>query len=160
MQIVEFEHKHNIKLIPKHKSLAMRIIGFFSKSFINNFWTTYRLPFQKQATIAYPESNDISKYDQIPDWAMRILEHELVHVKDMSSSWGLFKMFWLVWLLPLPILFSGRWFIERHAYLYGMIKYNDNVDERVDALWNGYAWPWPKYLMRKWFNKKLNEHKE
>jgi len=70
----------------------------------------------------------------------------------------LMKMFWLVWLLPLPVLFSGRWFIERAAYLDGIIKYGDDVEKCVNTLWDGYLWPWPKPLMRKWFYKKLKEH--
>lgn len=159
MKIKEFEALHNVKLMLKTKSFFMRLVSVvLGQSFMDNFWTTFRLPFQKQVTITYPKSNDISKYSEIPSGFMPILEHELIHAKDMASSWGLFKMFWLVWLLPLPIIFSGRWIIERYSYLNGMIKYGDDVEQAVDTLWDNYLWPWPKPLMRKWFYKKLKEH--
>lgn len=113
-----------------------------------NFWTTYRLPFKKPV-ITYP--NDINNPMLYP----HILEHEIIHVEDMRSPWGLFKSFCLVWLLPLPIFFSGRWFIERKAYLHNIKNHNYEIEWVVDTLWNSYGWCWPKFLMRRWFNKKL-----
>jgi len=155
MDKTEFEKKYNVLLLPKNKSWPMRIIGFFSKSFMYNFWTTYRLPFQKKARITYPPgTNPMEK------WYIPTLEHELIHVKDMSTAWGLFKMFWLVWLLPLPIIFSGRWFIERYAYLHNILNHGRKIEDVVDILWSGYLWAWPKCLMRKWFNKKVKEKGE
>jgi hypothetical protein len=160
MNITEFEKKHNVGLIRKDKSIPMKIIGFFSSNFMNHFWTTYRLPFQKKGTITYPKSNNLSKYKEIPEWAQPILEHELIHIEDMKSGWGLFKMFWLVWLLPLPIIFSGRWFIERHAYLHNILNHGRSIEDSVNTLWSGYLWAWPKCLMQKWFNKKVKEKGE
>jgi len=160
MNIQEFEQKYNVNLILKKKSRFMRFVGFFlGRSFMEDFWTTYRLPFQKKGTITYPDSNDLSKYEEIPKWMWPTLEHELIHIEDMKSGWGLFKMFWLVWLLPLPIIFSGRWFIERHAYLHNILNHGRSIEKSVDVLWSGYGWAWPKCLMRKWFNKKVAEHK-
>lgn len=159
MTIEEFEKQNKVKLILKKKSRFMRFSAFFlGKGFMENFWTTYRLPF-KGPVITYPDSNDISKFENIPDWAVPVLEHEMIHVEDLRSTWGLVKSALLVSVLPLPVLFSGRWFLERHAYLHGMVKYGDDVDERVEALWNGYFYPWPKSLMKKWFLKKIAEHK-
>jgi hypothetical protein len=149
----DFENKHNVLLLPKDKSWPMRIIGFFSKTFTYRFWTTYRLPFQKKARITYPPD-----VNPIKPWHLPTLEHELIHVKDMSTSWGLFKIFWLLWLIPLPIIFSGRWFIERHAYLHNIINHDRKIESVVNILWNGYGWVWPKYLMRKWFEKKVKEN--
>ena len=155
MNITEFEKKHNVRFISKDKSWLMRLIGFFSNTFTYNFWTTYRLPFQKP-TITYPP-------DTKDPMALRyrsIREHELIHCKDMRSACGLFKIFWLFLLIPLPILFSGRWFIERYAYLHGIINYNHSIDRVINILWDSYGWIWPKSLMRRWFNRKLKEHKE
>ena len=158
MKIAEFEQKHNVTLMLKKKSWHMRFVGFFlGKNFMEHFWSTFRLPFQKKAIIVYPDSNDLSGYEEIPEWAMGILNHELIHVKDMSTGWGLFKMFWLLWLLPLPTIFSGRWYIERYAYLNDIKVGRKTVESAADTLWSGYWWCWPKSLMRKWFNKKIKE---
>jgi hypothetical protein len=107
--VQRFEAEHDVRLIRKADSLLMRLISnFLGKSFIWSFWTTYRLPFGKPI-IAYPTKakNPLSS---------NRLEHELMHAEDMRSTWGAIKMFFLLWLLPLPIIFSGRWFIERRAY--------------------------------------------
>jgi len=91
---------------------------------------------------------------------MPTLEHEMIHVEDMRSWWGLLKSALLVSLLPLPILFSGRWYVERYAYLHNIINHGYNIDRCVNLLWSGYGWAWPKPLMKKWFYKKVAEHKE
>lgn len=160
MKIKEFEKKHSVILIPKKQSRFMKLVSrVLGKTFMDEFWTTYRLP-GELPTITFPDVNDLTKYDQIPSWAWPVLEHELIHAEDMRSTWGLIKSAFLVSIFPLPVLFSGRWFIERYAYLHGIIKYGDDVDAVVESLWSGYGFPWPKSLMRKWFNKKLEEHKE
>lgn len=136
-------------IIPKSESIPMRIVGFFSKSFMRDFWTTYRMPFQKEVRITYPDGTDPSKFPHI-------IEHEMYHAKNLSTAWGLFKMFWLVWAFPLPIIFSGRWFIERHAYL-NDIKHGYNLEAIVDSLWCNYGLAWPRPLMRRWFKKMLKK---
>lgn len=148
----EFEKQHDVKVICKSESKLMSLIGWFFPAFMTYFWTTYRLPFGKP-TITYPTS--VSD----PMKSQSVLEHELVHCKDMRSGWGLFKMFWLVWLLPMPIIFSGRWFIERHAYLHNILNHGYELERAVSILWNGYGWAWPKPLMRRWFEKAVKKHK-
>lgn len=155
----DFEAKNNVRLLPKNKSITMRIIGallyvFMGSKFMDNFWTTYRLPFQKRSTIAYPLK---SVSDPMSPAYRSILEHEVVHSKDFSTAWGLFKMFWFVWLIPLPIFFSGRWYVERKAYLENILHHNYSIDYVVNVLWFQYAWCWPRPLMRKWF---LREYKK
>ncbi len=150
----EFEKKYNVKFISKKESVVMRIIGFFSRTFMYDFWTTYRLPFQKKVRITYPPDT----IEPMGERYKGTREHELIHAIDMGTSWGLFKMFWLLWLIPLPIIFSGRWFFERYAYLYNLLYHGYKIDYVVDALWGGYGWAWPKCLMKKWFNKKIKEH--
>jgi len=121
MNVTEFEQRHSVKLILKSESRLMRAIGFvlkpFTPTFMTDFWTTMRLPFSK-TMIAYPSSvtDPLSKRNE------SIVEHEIIHAKDMSSAWGLFKMAFLVSIFPLPILFSGRWFIEFPAYLNDITK--------------------------------------
>lgn len=156
MNVTEFAQLHDVNVIIKTESRAMRVASWFlGRSFMSRFWTTYRLPWESRPTITYPESNDISKYDDIPDWALGILAHEMVHVEDMRTNWGLLKMALLVTIFPLPTLFSGRWIIEFPAYLLDIRTGRLTVDQAVDILWNGYFYPWPKSLMRRKFNQAL-----
>lgn len=156
MKISEFEEKNNVNLRSKSSSLFMRILGFFIPGFMDRFWTTIRLPFDKRPTIYYPVF--YSNIENSPADRTSVLDHELVHVEDMRSSWGLFKMFWLVWALPLPIIFSGRWYIERQAYLVSIIKHGYTIDYVVNTLWSSYLFPWPKPIMRRWFEKQVALH--
>lgn len=149
----EFEKKYDVKLVNKKNSLLMKVIGVLLKpltpDFMTIFFTTYRLPFQKQGNIAHPDGLDPLDF-------MDVMEHELMHVFQQSTAWGLFKSAFLVSIIPFPVLFSGRWFIERAPYLNDIKKGLYTVDEAVDLLWGSYGWAWPKPLMRKWFNEKLN----
>jgi hypothetical protein len=154
----EFENKHNINLVSKADSKLMKVIGWFLKpftpTFMTEFFTTMRLPFQKRPTIYYPTTiND-------PISRQSTMEHELIHADDMRTGWGLFKMAMLVSIFPLPIIFSGRWYIERKAYLHNIVNHNYNIDAVVNSLWSNYLIPWPKPLMKKWFLKQLSEEKK
>jgi len=155
MTILEFEQKHNVRLILKTESKFMRLIGLIlGRKFRESFWTTYRLPFQKLSTITYTaKSGDPMQYKST-------LSHELIHVKLLDKWYGPLLGGLLVSLVPLPVLFSGRWYIERYAYLDGILNYNYDIDGVVNLLWNGYGWPWPKPLMKRWFLRKIKEHKE
>jgi len=148
----EFELEWNVKLISKKQSLWMRLTGWFitifSPYFMIGMFTTYRLPFQKYGTIAHPDGLNPLKF---PD----VLEHELMHVEQQRTAWGLFKSALLYSLLPLPVFFSGRWFVEREPYLMDIRKGLFTPEQAADILWDHYAWCWPKSLMIKWFK----EHK-
>jgi hypothetical protein len=116
----------------------MRFIGFFWPAFMVQYTTTYRLPFMKFANVCTP-----STWEQIPAWFREhIILHEQHHVRQFKPWYGP----WLViaaQLLPLPIFFSGRWFVERRAML-DDIKRNDmDAEQAVAMLWKGYGWPWP-----------------
>ena len=147
MTIKEFEKINKVRLIRKDKSPLMRFIGFFIPGFVINFFTTYRLPFGKP-TIAYPTFIDFEKHKYI-------LEHELMHVEQFRPWYGPLLVGLAVSLFPLPVFFSGRWFVERQPYLNDILKGQLTVDEAVDVLWSYYGWGWPKKLMRKWFNKRV-----
>jgi len=162
MNIEQFEQKNNVNLIPKADSKLMRTVGWvlkpFTPSFMTHFWTTYRIPFKKP-TIAYPSIVQEAAHDKYKS----TLEHEMMHAEDMRSGWGLFKMFCLLLFFPMPVIFSGRWYIERYPYLHNMINHASRgytVEREVENLWNNYIWAWPKPLMKKWFEKKLKEHEE
>jgi len=148
----EFEKKFDVKLVNKKDSLVMKITVIFLKpfcpDFMTNFFTTYRLPFQK-GTIVYPDGLDPMRFSDV-------LEHELIHIEQEKTAWGLFKSAILVSVFPLPIIFSGRWYLEREPYLNDIRKGRYTVEEAVDLLWGSYGWAWPKSLMTKWFKDRLN----
>ncbi len=140
-----------VRFIRKDQSRLMRVISYFFPA-NRMFWTTVRFPFGGPR-VYYPE------YVGDPHDHGMIVHHEMVHVDQQKTAWGLFKTFWLAWLLPLPIGFSGRWFIERDAFL-GDIKRLGGTDLAIAAavsdLHSGYLWPWPRKLMYAWFKKQLN----
>lgn len=147
---------NNVEFIPKSKMKSMRVVSWFlGKRFMTNFWTTIRFPFSKKTIIAYPDSVENPHELRY----ISTIEHELIHARDMSTGWGLFKTFMFYFFIPLPIFFSGRWFVERKAYLHNIINHGYNIDRVVETLWNGYVFPWPKSLMKKWFitNKEKAE---
>ena len=149
-KINDFEKKYNVHLVSKNKSWLMRFVGLFSKKFMTKFWTTFRIPFCKP-TISYPSNiTDPMNLKYEPT-----REHELIHVEYIKSSYGLFKAFCLYFLFPLPILFSGRWFIEFPAYLHNIKNHGYDIEKVVNTLWTNYLWCWPKSLMRKKFYKYI-----
>jgi hypothetical protein len=155
MKINEFQEKYNVNLTPKTESKLMLAIGkVLGPWFVKNFWTTIRLPGQRP-TIYYSSNNDLRNYDEIPNWAWGVLEHELMHAEQQRTTWGLFKSALLYSILPLPLLFSGRWLLEREPYLNDIKNGRITVDQSVNMLWEYYFFPWPKSLMKKWFENKL-----
>jgi hypothetical protein len=55
----------------------------------------------------------------------------------------------------LPVYLSGRWFIERHAFL-GDIKLGRiTLDAAIETLVHKYGNPWPRGSMRRWFEARL-----
>lgn len=147
-----FETQHNVKLLCKIQSVLMRIVGFLltfvTPGFMKNFFTTVRLPFQKQPVIYFPVNRNPMDY-------LDVSEHELIHADQQRTSWGLLKSFWLLWLFPLPIIFSGRWFIERHAFLLDIKAGRLTIEAAVYLLWRFYGLAWPPFLMRRWFNARM-----
>lgn len=144
------DHLNNVKFVPKSKSWLMRALAsVFPRT--RDCWTTYRLPGGK-AVIAHPD------YVVDPLAHRRIIEHELVHVKQQASFWGLLKSAIFATVFPLPVFFSGRWFIERDAYLQEIKNLGGTdiaINAAVDTLWDGYLWPWPRKLMYAWFKEQL-----
>lgn len=142
-----------VRLVAKRDSRLMRVLGLLlcavgTRGFNERFWTTLG------RTIYYPTS----VHD--PFAHPVVLEHELVHVQQWRR-WGLFL--WISYLLlPLPIglaWFRFRW--EREAYLVQLARAPDReheIERIVDVLWFGYARPWPRSWMRRWFLRNSSDH--
>lgn len=139
-----------IVYIDKTRHWLFKRLGQIWPKFGNDFWTTYRMPFGP-AKIAYP-SYVIDPLDPIHNG---VRGHEMIHVVQQSTVWGLFKTFVFYFLLPLPALLSGRWWIERPAYLYDIKRGGYTPETAAEALWSGYGWPWPRWLMVRWFEKQV-----
>lgn len=146
----EFELQHRVFLRSKRHCWWARWIGFFWPAFQYRWWTTVRFPFCR-GVIAYP----IGVAPMGDAWR-HVRQHELAHVRQQRGL----RLYWtalLYFVLPLPILFSGRWFVEREPYLREIVIGRRTVDQVVDILWKSYVYPWPRFLMRKWLQKKSFE---
>lgn len=118
-------------------------------------YLVYRLPFQQFARLSCPEGYSYLRV--ITD--KRIMLHESHHIEQFSTWWGPWLIPLAAGLFPLPFIFSGRWFIERGAFLKSEIALGHmNVDQAAEVLWENYGKPWPKPLMRAWFRKQRRKH--
>lgn len=154
-----------VKIRPKHQSTIMVLIAwvqswFGDPVFLTDFWTTLG------KTIWYPSKvND-------PWEHLVVIEHELVHIEQEDNVLGIDPPDWL-WLIlylcfPVPIFFAWyRWKCEREAYLVQLTPEKFEIPQQlilaveriVQSLWSDYGWCWPRFLMRRWFAKRLNIHK-
>lgn len=137
-----------VQLVPKSNSRLMAVLAVLlraagTRDFQARYWTTLG------RTIYYPTSV------RDPRAHPAILAHELVHVQQ----WARFGvLLWLSYLL-LPLPFGLAWFRfrwEREAYLIQIAHAEDRereITRVVDTLWYGYGRPWPRTLMRRWFDK-------
>lgn len=142
-----FETMHSVELRRKPDDWVMKIFGAVFPS-TRRMWTTYRLPFRK-ARICYPD------FVVRPMAYTQILGHELYHVRQLRPWWGPLWIGLLVSIFPLPVLFSGRWFVERGAYLHDIRTGGISPERAAAILWHGYAWPWPPKWMLRWFRREL-----
>lgn len=149
--IEAFEAMNRVRFRPKSELWWARAIGFFWADFMTKWWTTIRFPFQL-SVIAYPDGIDPME----PRYAW-IVAHEMEHVEQQRGPWGLFKSAMLCFFVPLPVVFSGRWYLEREPYLHNILGGHKTIDKAVDNLWRFYLWAWPKPRMRRWFERKVLE---
>lgn len=142
-----------IRFIRKDESRLMRVLaallGIVGIRF-EQFWTTIRLPFG-EPTIYYPAG----VLDPLGPRYDGVRAHELEHVEQQRTWYGLLWSYFAYLLVPLPVGFSGRWFIERNPFLGDIRRGMKSVDQVVELLWRSYLFPWPRFLMRRWFLKKL-----
>lgn len=140
-----------VDLVPADEDPLRRLIRWLVP--LRKWWLTYRLPGQTVATVTHPAGMTTKEAKRADT-----LQHERVHAEDFARPWAPLWILALVLLFPLPVLFSGRWFVERHAYLHDIRRGADTVEGAVHTLWSGYGWCWPKPLMRRWFHVKLRPH--
>lgn len=137
--------EHRARFLPMPSSRLVRIMARLlwllgNRRVLEEYWITIG------RTIYHPAS--VSDPYLYP----RVVEHELVHVRQWER-WGV--LLWLSYLLlPLPFgLAWFRWRWEREAYLVHLEQ--GTVDQVVESLWAGYGWPWPRRWMRRWFERRL-----
>lgn len=164
----EFESENGVKLVRKDELWEMRLIAWvfnlFPKyarmdgtkigrgdRFMKYFWTTWkRLPWSKHVHICH----GTSEMDPM-GWELAWLRtHELFHVRSMKTLWGWIKTAFLYVLVPLPVFYSGRWYIEREAYLNDINSGILTIDQAIEQLWADYFMPWPKKKMKAWFEEQ------
>jgi len=151
MTAEDFEKANKVKLIAKRDSFFMKLVSLFVPRFMTRYWTTYRLPFQRLPRIAYP--NGVED----PMKNLGTLDHEMIHVGQLRPWYGPLWLSMLYTLFPFFVLFSGRWFVERRAYLLDIQNGRKTLESAVETLWKAYFYPWPKSLMRKWFTKEIRK---
>ncbi len=151
--VLGFERAHGVRLRPKSELWWAQAISWFWPEFSTRWWTTIRFHFQ-EGVIAYPYGTN-----PMADRYAPTREHELGHVRQQRGAWGLFKSFMLFFFVPLPVVFSGRWFIERGPYLQDILGGHKTIDYSVKVLWRSYLWVWPPPLMRKWFEAQVKKAK-
>jgi hypothetical protein len=141
-----------IKVVPKSESILMKIIGAFlwitriCPKFMESYWTTI-------GDTVYTPRNVINPCHKIYDG---IWDHEAVHVMWFKKH-GVLLAALLYILVPLPFIFSGRWYFERDAYLQDIRSGRITIQSAVDELWSNYGWCWPKRWMHEWFFAQVNK---
>lgn len=149
----EFEQLHGVRLRNKRDLWWARVVSWVWSDFSWDWWTTVRFPFRR-GVIGYP----MGVMDPMDEQYAQVRAHELVHVEQQRGI-GLLWSVLLYFFVPLPICFSGRWFIERPAYLADILAEGKTVDAAVQTLWRFYVCPWPRFLMRRWFEKQIARRK-
>ena len=83
-------------------------------------------------------------------------DHELVHADRMRTFLKLLREALFLVAFPLPTGYSGRWFIERWAFLKDIENGKRTPDEAAATLHRDYFNPWPLKAMKKWFWKQTD----
>lgn len=141
-----------LRFVRKDRSLLMQALAWVlapllggREAFMRQWWTTLG------TTIYYPV--DVEHPHDHP-----MVEHEAVHALQFQR-WGWLAL-GLLYVLPLPVLLSGRWWIERPAYLVDILAGRRTPEQAADILWGSYLWPWPRPWMLRWFEKKVQESRQ
>lgn len=131
-----------VRIRHKNESYLMRFLGIFlGKWFMESAWTTIT-PWTIWAPVGANLNNPT------------VIEHEMVHVRQMRKWWILWHLSYL--LLPVPVLGAWcRWRWEREAYLVQIRARVRTIEQVVDTLWWRYGFPWPRGAMRKWFRAEI-----
>lgn len=156
----EDEAMRRAKFIRKTDSWLMRTIGWLLRvsgindRFMDHYWTTIGDRIYYPARIKQP--HDLQHFG--------IREHEQMHVEQFYRAglglWplGVVVLAVVYLFLPLPLWFSGRWFIERGPHLLDIKTGRRGLTQAIEGLHKGYWRPWPKSWMREWFSDRLSCH--
>lgn len=163
-QIDEAISEYGVEFIAKQDSKLMIVISYLlfwlHLRFMNYYWTTIRFPFCR-VWCFYPTTVK----DPLNERHEGIVGHEILfHAKDFHPWYGPWVWIPLYLVVPLPAIFSGRWFFERYAKLYDIKRlitirgWDPNVatTKIVNGLWGNYGWCWPRPLMRRFFKAQLS----
>lgn len=131
----------------KELSWVWRTIGRALPRQLSDIWTTWRWPFCAPVIWAPASSLYASNLD-----VTEITRHELHHVRQIATWWGLLLAAALN--LQPPLGPGGKWWVERRAYLLG-VRSGWMTPEGAASLLSGrdYFWAWPKKRALAWFEK-------
>lgn len=145
--------------VSKKNSRFHRLIGWLTRPIMKDRWMRYIWNAWGE-TIYVPSSVDMAK----PGWERGqapMIEHEMVHVRQMRALKSPWVFGVLYALLPLPIgLAYFRWRFEREAMLENIrahapgINRDKNIEfyaAQVSGSW--YFWAWPRSWAMRWFQK-------
>lgn len=155
--IAQWEKTNRCRLICKRNSELMLILDVVLIAFdIENFgrmWTALRLPFGED-TIYYPDHVE----DPTTDEHLVRRKHEMIHVVQQTTAWGLFKTYVLYTVAPLPIYWSGRWDIEFPAYMIDIRAGIHTPESAAKILFENYLRPRPYKWMVDRFTQELENN--
>lgn len=148
MSIQDELARQGVVVVPKASSALMRfigaVLGIFGIDFMDSFWTTI-----SSKRIYAPNGVDLDRLDLYEV----IIRHELVHVAQ-ARKWPVwFQVSYLLFPLPFGLAWC-RWYWERAAFMVDIKAGRLTVEQAVNML-SRYGWPWPKGLMRRFFEKQL-----
>lgn len=162
LDVEEDLKRYGVVLADKSDSLMMRALAavlwpLLGPAFMESFFTTIRFPLCRPR-IYCPRSGPVARASRFA----QVLRHELVHVRQFAPWYGPAWVALQYLLVPLPFGLSGRWFIERDAYVVDIEHLigrghpaSRAIDIAVEQLWGAYGWPWPRAWMRRWFETKV-----
>lgn len=140
-----------VQLRRKDSSWFFRALGRVWPWILSSSWTTTRLP-GGPPVIWYPAGVGMPQ-----GWGS-VIDHELHHVRQLAPWWGPWLLA-LMFVLPLPALLSGRWFIERRAYAREVRRGILSPADAAALLWDNYGWPWPRSWMVAWFERQRDDER-
>lgn len=140
--------RKKVKFKKARESRLVRFARFFGLNrFVDHRWITIC------NTIYYPDqSPNFNDEHSMIKWLslhLPYIAHEFVHVKQFERL-GLLRFALFYFVFPFPVLFSGKWFLEREAFLRDIYYFGATEKEISEILWKDYFYPWPKGWMKKW----------
>jgi hypothetical protein len=146
------------RIVTARNSRTRRICErFLGANYIDNVVMVYRWPGQSWVRVSVPQHWETEQQSVGQVLGPDLYAHEAVHIRQFSTRWGPWVVPLLATILPLPVFFSGRWFIERRAFLVDILNGVLTVPQAVAILHSRYGMPWPRSMMRRWFLRELKK---